>query len=54
MVACRVSLLLHLPPVDASFKVTVEPIQTLLGPVIGNTEGFTLIVIELTHAIEEM
>ena len=42
--AIAVLLLAHVPPVMASLRVIVLPVQTVLGPVTGAT-GFTVMVL---------
>ena len=47
IVAITALLLLHMPPVTASERVTVDPTATDIGPVIVPTVGIGLTVITL-------
>ena len=42
IVACPVLLLVQVPPAVASDKVAVEPIQTVVEPVMAAGNGFTV------------
>jgi hypothetical protein len=44
-VATTVLLLLHVPPLEPSLKITVCPMQTAGPPVIGAGSGFTVNVL---------
>jgi len=41
-VACAVLLLLHVPPLVASDKLMVDPVHTLVGPLIAAGNGLTV------------
>jgi hypothetical protein len=49
-VASEELLLDHVPPEIPSDKVTIEPSQTCIVPVIGAT-GFTVIGVEIIHPV---
>jgi hypothetical protein len=48
-VATVVLLLLHVPPVVASFNGVEDPEQTLVAPVIDNGKGLTVTVAVIEH-----
>ena len=49
IVPTAILLLLHVPPVVASFKVVVVPAHIVVLPVIPAGDGFTVIVVPIEH-----